>query len=64
MMQYQRYTNLASPYKALRRCVKRSGKYRHIGVPFWCTNMAAGNQQKLESMTWIPNTNHYVQSHF
>ena len=19
---------------------------RHIGVPFWCTNMAAGNQQK------------------
>ena len=23
---------------------------RHIGVPFWCTNMATGNQQKhLES---------------
>ena len=25
---------------------------RHIGVPFWCTNMAAGNQQKHRESTF------------
>ena len=27
---------------------------RHIGVPFWCTNMAAGNQQKHLEFTFSP----------
>ena len=26
--------------------------FRHIGAPFWCTNMAAGNQQKHLGFTF------------
>ena len=28
---------------------------RHIGVPFWCTNMAVGNQQNHLDFTFSTN---------
>ena len=40
------------PKRFTQLCMALYGGRRHIGTPFWCNNMAAGNQQKHLEFTF------------